>query len=107
MWQSRTRRTPDVYFFSAIIQRLAPNRAKSPIYADLLCNAYVNSSTCEMPVNDILLPGQPIPHPRGPVPQPGSGVYTRDAQLRASVVGVPRMDGSVGSCVLLLSKSET
>jgi exosome complex RNA-binding protein Rrp4 len=50
---------------------------------------------------DIVLPGQPIPLPRGPVPQSGSGTYTKDAQLRASVVGIPRMDGSVGLCILL------
>jgi exosome complex RNA-binding protein Rrp4 len=49
----------------------------------------------------IVLPGQPIPLPRGPVPQSGLGTYTRDAQLRASVVGIPRMDGSVGFPVLL------
>lgn len=51
---------------------------------------------------DIVLPGQPIPLPRGPIPQCGSGVYTRDAQVRASVVGVPGMYGSVGLCVLPL-----
>ncbi|KAI0348445.1 hypothetical protein BDW22DRAFT_1350659, partial [Trametopsis cervina] len=41
-----------------------------------------------------LLPGQPIAIPRGPAPQLGSGTYTRDGQVRASVVGVPQFQGS-------------
>jgi exosome complex component CSL4 len=57
--------------------------------------------------SNIVLPGQPIPLPRGPVPQSGAGIYSRDAQIRASVVGVPRMDGSVGLCVLLSLELET
>ena len=52
-------------------------------------------------MSDIVLPGQPIPLPRGPVPRSGSGTYTRDAQLRASIVGIAKMDGSVGLSVLL------
>ncbi|RDB29382.1 Nuclear distribution protein nudE 1 [Hypsizygus marmoreus] len=44
--------------------------------------------------SDLLLPGQPIPLPRGPVPQIGAGTYLRDAQVRASLVGVPRHEGS-------------
>ncbi|KAG6832448.1 hypothetical protein H0H92_001494 [Tricholoma furcatifolium] len=43
---------------------------------------------------DPVLPGQPIPLPRGPVPQLGPGVYSRDAQTRASLVGIPHTDGS-------------
>jgi len=46
--------------------------------------------------SDLILPGQPIPLPRGPVPQLGSGVYMRDGQPRASLVGVPRYEGPVG-----------
>lgn len=46
--------------------------------------------------SDLTLPGQPIPLPRGPVPQLGSGIYSRDGQVRASLVGVPRYEGSVG-----------
>lgn len=43
-----------------------------------------------------VLPGQPIPLPaRGPAPQLGTGVYERDGQVRASLLGVPHMDGSV------------
>lgn len=45
---------------------------------------------------DIVLPGQPIPLPaRGPAPQLGTGVYERDGQIRASLLGAPCFDGSV------------
>lgn len=46
--------------------------------------------------SDIVLPGQPITLPRGPLPLLGSGTYTRDGQVRASLVGVPSITGSVG-----------
>ncbi|TFK41041.1 hypothetical protein BDQ12DRAFT_678785 [Crucibulum laeve] len=43
----------------------------------------------------LLLPGQPIHIPaRAPAPQLGPGTYSRDAQIRASVLGVPRFQGS-------------
>ncbi|KAJ7631092.1 hypothetical protein FB45DRAFT_917482, partial [Roridomyces roridus] len=43
-----------------------------------------------------VLPGQPIPiPPHGPIPQLGAGVYSRDNELRASLVGVPQQDGAV------------
>jgi exosome complex component CSL4 len=45
--------------------------------------------------SDLCLPGQPIPIPRGPTPAIGAGTYARDGQIRASVVGVPRYEGSV------------
>ena len=49
--------------------------------------------------SDTVLPGQPIPLPRGPVPQLGGGIYSRDGIVRASLVGVPQYSGSVGfSC---------
>ncbi|KAF4623629.1 hypothetical protein D9613_001909 [Agrocybe pediades] len=42
-----------------------------------------------------VLPGQPISlPPRGPAPQLGPGLYHRDGQLRASLLGVPRFEGS-------------
>ncbi|OJT03061.1 hypothetical protein TRAPUB_6404 [Trametes pubescens] len=41
--------------------------------------------------SDTVLPGQPIPLPRGPVPQLGGGTYTRDGTVRASLVGVPHV----------------
>ncbi|KAJ7786441.1 hypothetical protein B0H16DRAFT_31447 [Mycena metata] len=42
------------------------------------------------------LPGQPIPLPRnGPVPQLGGGIYVRDSELRASLVGIPQQEGPV------------
>ncbi|KAJ7619147.1 hypothetical protein DFH06DRAFT_1235455 [Mycena polygramma] len=41
-----------------------------------------------------VLPGQPIPVARGaPVPQIGSGIYVRDSELRASLVGIPQQEG--------------
>lgn len=43
-----------------------------------------------------VLPGQPISLPaRGPAPQLGTGVYERDGQIRASLLGSPHFDGSV------------
>ncbi|KAI0068393.1 hypothetical protein BV25DRAFT_1875898 [Artomyces pyxidatus] len=47
-----------------------------------------------MSASDTLLPGQPVPLPRGPVPQLGGGVYTKDGQTRASIIGVPHHEGS-------------
>ncbi|KAH9944093.1 uncharacterized protein BXZ73DRAFT_39113 [Epithele typhae] len=44
--------------------------------------------------SDIVLPGQPVPVPRGPIPRPGTGIYTRDGVIRASLVGVPQHSGS-------------
>ncbi|KAH9837087.1 uncharacterized protein C8Q71DRAFT_756760 [Rhodofomes roseus] len=44
--------------------------------------------------SDLVLPGQPIPLPRGPVPQLGSGIYSRDGNIRASLVGIPGYEGS-------------
>jgi exosome complex component CSL4 len=46
--------------------------------------------------SDLCLPGQPIPIPRGPVPNVGTGTYAREGQIRASLAGVPRYEGSVG-----------
>ncbi|KAJ6604769.1 hypothetical protein DFH09DRAFT_1123765 [Mycena vulgaris] len=47
------------------------------------------ASTC-------VLPGQPIPvPPSAPVPQLGGGIYVRDSQLRASLVGIPQQEGAV------------
>ncbi|KAJ6575238.1 hypothetical protein B0H19DRAFT_1127817 [Mycena capillaripes] len=46
--------------------------------------------------SNFVLPGQPIPVPRGaPVPQLGSGIYARDSELRASLVGIPHQEGPV------------
>ncbi|KAF8807518.1 hypothetical protein BYT27DRAFT_7165268 [Phlegmacium glaucopus] len=42
-----------------------------------------------------LLPGQPIPLPsRVPAPQLGPGIYERNGQLRASLLGIPHFEGS-------------
>jgi len=42
-----------------------------------------------------LLPGQLIPIPRGPVLQLGPGTYSRDDQIRSSIMGVPHFQASV------------
>ena len=46
--------------------------------------------------SDVVLPGQPVPVPRGPIPQIGGGIYSRDGVVRASLIGVPSYSGSVG-----------
>ena len=57
--------------------------------------------------SDVVLPGQPVPVPRGPIPQIGSGIYSRDGAVRASLIGVPSYSGSVGLFVyLFLAGSE-
>jgi len=51
----------------------------------------------------LTLPGQPIVLPvRGPAPQLGPGVYQRDGQIRASLLGTPRFEGSVRSLLHFL-----
>lgn len=45
--------------------------------------------------NDLKLPGQPVQIPRGPAPQLSNGLYSRDGQVRASLVGVPVYQASV------------
>ncbi|KAL0951038.1 hypothetical protein HGRIS_007778 [Hohenbuehelia grisea] len=44
--------------------------------------------------SELLLPGQPISLPKGPTPSVGPGIYSRDGQMRASLVGTPRFEGS-------------
>ena len=51
-------------------------------------------ATCFTKMTSTLLPGQPIPVPRGPVPQLGGGTYQRDGRIRASIVGVPHFTAS-------------
>jgi hypothetical protein len=46
--------------------------------------------------SDSLIPGQPVPLPRGPALQLGSGIYSKNGQIRASLVGTPLYHGSVG-----------
>ena len=49
-----------------------------------------------MPMDgDLKLPGQPVQIPRGPAPQLSGGVYSRDGQVRASLVGMPVYQASV------------
>ncbi|CAL1695380.1 unnamed protein product [Somion occarium] len=45
-------------------------------------------------MSDVVLPGQPVPVPRGPTAQLGAGTYSRDGQVRASLLGTPRYQGS-------------
>ena len=45
--------------------------------------------------SDSLLPGQPVPLPRGPTLKLGSGIYTRNGETRASLFGTPLHQGSV------------
>ncbi|KAF9532043.1 hypothetical protein CPB83DRAFT_760427 [Crepidotus variabilis] len=43
----------------------------------------------------VVLPGQSVVLPaRAPAPQKGTGVYERDGQLRASLFGTPRLEGT-------------
>ena len=51
--------------------------------------------------SELTLPGQPIPLPRGPVLKLGNGIYERDGQVRASLVGVPKYQGSVSLLLTL------
>ena len=44
---------------------------------------------------DLKLPGQPIQIPRGPAHQLSNGVYSRDGQARASLIGIPVYQASV------------
>lgn len=46
--------------------------------------------------SNMLLPGQPVFLPRGPAPNLGGGLYIKDGQVRASLVGVAQNDGPVG-----------
>ncbi|KDQ63620.1 hypothetical protein JAAARDRAFT_119467 [Jaapia argillacea MUCL 33604] len=41
-----------------------------------------------------MLPGQPIVSARRPEPLLGAGVYSRDGQVRASLIGVPLQEGA-------------
>lgn len=63
----------------------------------LTCSSFTSINTIQEDMaSDFLLPGQPVPLPRGPIPQLGNGIYSRDGQVRASLVGVPHYEGSVG-----------
>jgi exosome complex RNA-binding protein Rrp4 len=53
--------------------------------------------------SDSLVPGQPVPLPRGPALQLGSGVYVRNGETRASLFGTPQHQGSVGLSPLCAS----
>ena len=48
--------------------------------------------------NQQLLPGQPLDI-SGPIPKLVEGLYTRDGQVRASVIGYPRSDGTVSKSI--------
>lgn len=61
-------------------------------------NQYIDCTISALPrmPSDSLLPGQPVPLPRGPALQLGSGIYTRNGETRASLFGTPVHQGSVG-----------
>lgn len=47
-------------------------------------------------MDSILLPGQPIAlPPKAPAPKLGPGAYSRDNEIKASLLGLPKLDGSV------------
>jgi exosome complex component CSL4 len=52
----------------------------------------------------LMLPGQPVQLPVGPVPKLGGGIYSLDGQVRASLLGVPSYKGSVGSVSIYLMR---
>jgi len=56
-------------------------------------------------MSDCLVPGQPVPLPRGPTLQLGTGVYTRNGETRASLLGTPQFHGPVGLSFLFASGS--
>ncbi|KIM85350.1 hypothetical protein PILCRDRAFT_817353 [Piloderma croceum F 1598] len=64
------------------------------LHASSSIATFINTIQGDM-VSDFLLPGQPVPLPRGPIPQLGNGIYSRDGQVRASLVGVPHYEGSI------------
>lgn len=53
--------------------------------------------------SDIYLPGQPVPLPSGPQPQLGQGLYSKNGEVRASLVGTPQREGAVSIAILLRS----
>lgn len=80
---------------------LAPALGLSQPDAFLLCpHPIFLRHTITLMASDCLLPGQPVPLPKGPAPLLGSGIYSKDGLARASVVGVPHYDASV--CYLSL-----
>lgn len=48
-------------------------------------------------MDNLVLPGQPVPLAKGPIPKLGSGIYARDDLLRSSLVGFPHNSGPVGT----------
>lgn len=52
--------------------------------------------------SDTLLPGQPVSLARGPSSLLGGGLYTREGNVRASVVGNPQFRGSVSKFAVVL-----
>jgi len=50
-------------------------------------------------MSETYLPGQPLSIPQGATPLLGAGTYTRYGKARASLVGVPSMNGGVGPLV--------
>ncbi len=69
--------------------------APQSVYTHLALLLFI-TSVITIIMSDCVLPGQPIPLPKGPVPRLGRGIYTKDGQVRAGLIGSPHYDGSVG-----------
>ncbi len=72
-------------------------------YTAFVIDAYSTVSALLRMPSDSLVPGQPVPLPRGPALQLGSGIYTRNGETRASLFGAPIHQGSVGLSSLCTS----
>ena len=77
--------------------RLGGGFVPSPVHSALPTLPSPPLALAPLPMSsDVVFPGQPVPIPRGPIPQVGPGIYVRDGAVRASLVGVPQYSGSVG-----------
>lgn len=63
-------------------------------HTSLWSHAKFNDSRLIVMAFNFVLPGQPVALPRGPALKLGTGLYNRDGQVRASVLGKPQQDGS-------------
>jgi len=78
--------------------RRKPNNPQldwAPILPNRQVREYTTVSALLRMPSDYLVPGQPVPLPRGPALQLGSGIYTRNGEPRASLFGTPIHQGSV------------
>jgi len=59
-------------------------------------------------MNEILLPGQPVPSisGQGPAPKYGAGTFERDNVIRASLVGSLENKDGVRATILILVRAD-